>query len=82
MFPQVPVLRVIPALVKSAGKEDCPLPSFDNYGSVLYFGTKIPTEEPDSKVKYLLCGESREQNGQIYGFTPENVREDLRRLEM
>lgn len=76
------LLRVIPALVKSAGKEDCPLPSFDNYGSVLYFGTRIPTEEPDSKVKYLLCGESREQNGQIYGFTSENVREDLRRLEM
>lgn len=76
------LLRVIPALVKSAGKADCPMPSFDNYGSVLYFGTQLPGEEPDSRVKCLLCGDAAGREGQVYSFSPENMRETLRRLEM
>ena len=76
------LLRVIPALVGSAGKADCAMPDFQNYGSVLYFGTQLPTDEPNSHVKCLLCGEAAGQEEQVYRFTPKNVREDLRRLEM
>lgn len=76
------LLRVIPALVKSAGKTDCELPDFKNYGTVLYFGTQLPTEEPSSYVKCLLCGDFNEQSEQAYIFTAEKVQDDLRRLEM
>ena len=76
------LLRVIPALVGSAGKADCAMPDFQNYSSVLYFGTRLPEDEPNSHVKCLLCGDTSEQNDQVYRFTPKNVREDLRRLEM
>lgn len=76
------LLRSIPALVKSAGKADCSLPNFDDFAAVLYIGTQLPKEELSSRVRCLICGETEERNGQIYGFTPKNVQENLRRLEM
>lgn len=76
------LLRAIPALVKSAGSAECPLPDVEDYGMVLYFGTQLPESTEDRRVKCLLCSDAAGQNEDICSFTPENVQEKLRRLEM
>lgn len=77
------LLQVIPSIVKTAGTADCTLPDFDEYGTVLYFGTQLPADRMRDNVICLLCGEAAaEEGGRIIGFTPENVQETLRRWEM
>lgn len=76
------LLQVIASLVKTAGTADCTLPDFDEYGTVLYFGTQLPDDRVRDNVICLLCGEAAEEGGRIIGFTPENVQETLRRWEM
>lgn len=76
------LLRAIPALIKSAGKAECALPDFEDYGMVLYFGTQPPEGTENSRVKCLLCSDAAGPNEDVYSFTPKNVQEKLRRLEM
>ena len=75
------LLAAVPALVKTAGNADCPLPDMAEYGLVLYFAGELPEENFPDKVHFILCAETADAPDTT-AFSEDTVREDLARLEV
>ena len=75
-------LTTIPALVTQAGSPECPKPAMEDYGRVILITSRLPEEESNEDILYLVCTEEEYGDGRNLCFTPENYREQLERLEL
>ncbi|MBR4080034.1 MAG: DUF58 domain-containing protein [Christensenellaceae bacterium] len=77
------LLQAIPALAKCAATQDCPDPSFDGYGNILYFSTEYSEKlSADERIVQIICTHKMIEQSKAVVFTPENYREQLQRLEI
>ena len=76
------LLSAVPALVKTVGNPECPLPEMAEYSLVLYFAAELPEEDCPDKVAFLLCGSEEPASDRAFVFAPDTAAEELARLEV
>ena len=76
------LLTAIPALVKTCGNPDCPLPDMSEYSFVLYFTAEEAEAADAEKVHLMLCADGGESVPGSTVFAPDNYQDVLQRLEV
>lgn len=76
------LLQTIPALVTQAGTAECPDPQWEEYGQIICITTRVPNDQDEEKVTYLICSDEDFEAGRHVVFSTGNYSERLERLEL